>query len=214
MNNSYPIKCYKIWWEEKPEIGEYVGSTKQKLSVRMVNHRQSAKKNQSGKIYDAMRSYGGAFKYVLLGEYPVENYEQQRMYEQKWMDELKPALNMIRSYKTVEDHKQEQQRSYLKYRDKRIEDARVYRRKNATYLNEQRRIKYNTLLKNNPEYVVKEKQRQKDNASKYKSNNRQRHQLAREEGTYRCESCNYNAGRIPELQTHLLSLKHQRNTTT
>ena len=114
MNNSYPIKCYKIWWEEKPEIGEYVGSTKQKLSTRMVHHRRSAKKNQSGKIYNAMRSYGGGFKYVLLGEYPVENYDQQRMYEQNWMDELKPALNMIRSYRTVEDHKREQATLLLK----------------------------------------------------------------------------------------------------
>ena len=194
MNTFYPIKCYKIWWEDKPELGVYVGSTKQKmLSQRMVEHRRSANQNQSGKIYDTIRTHGGQFNYVILCEYAVENWEQQRMYEQKWMDELKPTLNMIRSYKTAEDHKEEQHRYYIKNQDKLIEEARVYREKNATYLKEQRRIKYNS--------------------SKYKAYIQQRQQRAREEGTYRCEPCNYNFGRNAELQNHLLTLKHQRNTT-
>ena len=28
---TYEIKCYKIWWENNPEAGEYVGSTKEIL---------------------------------------------------------------------------------------------------------------------------------------------------------------------------------------
>ena len=110
MEPSYEIKAYKIWYEDEPEQF-YIGSTKRNLSVRMGDHRRGAKFGKAYRLYDVMRAKGvNSFKYVMLGSCLVSNMDQQRMYEQKYIDMLKPTLNSIRAW----DHLNEDRSEYMK----------------------------------------------------------------------------------------------------
>ena len=97
--SKYEIKVYKIWWEDEPEEF-YIGSTKEKrLSNRMTKHRRDSKSSlKTSKIYQTMRMKGREFKYVQLGSYLVSNRDEQLMFEQLWMDQMKPTLNMMRAH--------------------------------------------------------------------------------------------------------------------
>ena len=95
---TYEIKCYKIWWKDNPD--KYVGSTKQRLSMRMTGHRRIAKEGNVRKIYEAIRKYGYDFNYVMLESCMVNSTDEQRMMEQEWIDELKPSLNTNMAYRS------------------------------------------------------------------------------------------------------------------
>ena len=95
---TYEIKCYKIWWKDNPDM--YVGSTKQRLSMRMTGHRRIAKEGNVRKIYEAIRKYGYDFNYVMLESCMVKSTAEQRMMEQEWIDELKPSLNTNMAYRS------------------------------------------------------------------------------------------------------------------
>ncbi len=88
---NYKIFIYKIWWEDKDDL--YVGSTKQKLSYRMRNHRADCNRNRQYKLQVAMREYGYDFNYIILKSYNVSCREEQMKKEQKWINKLKPNLN-------------------------------------------------------------------------------------------------------------------------
>jgi hypothetical protein len=79
-------------------------------------------------VYKTIRDNGGwnNWKMTPLEEYPCENYIQQRIREQEWIDRFKPELNMRPAYVSEEDYK-EQKKEYLK----------EYREKNAEQLKEQ-----------------------------------------------------------------------------
>ena len=103
---QYEIKVYKIWYPDAPE-DIYVGSTKLTLAQRMVQHRQNARRGKTSLIYTTMRAKGvNTFQYVMLGSCMVSNVEQQRMFEQTYIANLKPTLNTYRAYATEEEHKQ------------------------------------------------------------------------------------------------------------
>ena len=93
---TYNIYVYKIWWDKTDDI--YVGSTKQRLAVRMAGHRSLCKKNNSMVLYKKMREYGYKFKYVLLEAKDVKNCDEKRKLEQEYIDKLKPSLNSARAY--------------------------------------------------------------------------------------------------------------------
>ncbi len=94
---SYKIVCYKIWWSDKDDL--YVGSTKEKLSKRMTKHRGRARDGKlDRKIYNAIRTNGYDFKYCKLESYDVFNNEDKLKWEQYWIDELTPNLNMNRAH--------------------------------------------------------------------------------------------------------------------
>ena len=94
---KYPCRtiAYKIWFSD----GDYyVGSTSQKLSRRIVNHRSSARTGKMSVIYSKIRDMNFEFQYVSLGETTVESFEEQRRYEQAFIDDLNPPLNKNRAY--------------------------------------------------------------------------------------------------------------------
>ena len=106
---SYEIRCYKISWGTNSEM--YVGSTKQTLSKRATAHRRDAKNGKMRNICEAIRKYG-RFQYVMLESCMVNSNDEKRMREQKWIDELKPSLNMRRAFSSEEQ---------------RMADVRLYR---------------------------------------------------------------------------------------
>jgi hypothetical protein len=99
-HNKYRINAYKIWYTDNPnEI--YVGSTKESLAKRMTGHRCASRRGKTTRICQIMREKGETnFEYVLLGSHDVYNKDEQRMYEQTWIDQLKPSLNSISAYLT------------------------------------------------------------------------------------------------------------------
>ena len=104
----YEIKVYKIWYSDAPD-DIYVGSTKHdRLSKRMKTHRSDATKVvRTSLIYRTMREKGvNNFEYCLLGSCLVSNKDEQRQFEQSYIERLKPTLNTNRAYSTEEDSKQ------------------------------------------------------------------------------------------------------------
>ncbi len=96
--STYKINIYKIWWEDKDDF--YVGSTKQRLSVRMAGHRGIGKKNKNKqKLYRTMNKegYGYNFNYVLLDSKQVANVDEKLKLEQEYIDKLRPNLNSGRA---------------------------------------------------------------------------------------------------------------------
>ena len=94
---KYPCRAvaYKIWFSD----GQfYVGSTSQRLSRRIVNHRSRARAGVMTVICTKIRDMNFEFQYVSLGETTADSFEEQRRYEQSFIDDLNPPLNKKRAY--------------------------------------------------------------------------------------------------------------------
>ena len=77
-------KIYKILNSETDDV--YFGSTTQKLSKRMTNHRTQAKSGKTHLLYQKMREIGDDKFYIELVEYfPCENLEQLNKREGEWI---------------------------------------------------------------------------------------------------------------------------------
>ena len=102
---TYEIKVYKIWYEDCPEEF-YIGSTKETLARRMCKHRIKVWEGNTSRIYSLIREKGpNDFKYVQVASCMVENIDEQRQFEQEWINELTPTLNTRRAFSTEEDFK-------------------------------------------------------------------------------------------------------------
>ncbi len=95
---KYKVSVYKIYWDDSDDI--YIGSTKQKLSYRVATHRARSKKNSNFKKNCRLHlkmAESLDFKYVLIDSATVSSADEKKRLEQKYIDELKPKLNMIRA---------------------------------------------------------------------------------------------------------------------
>ena len=104
---EYEIKVYKLWYSDAPDA-MYIGSTKRTIAQRMGDHRLAATKGvRTALIYKTMREKGvNNFEYCMLGSCMVSDKDQQRMFEQSYIDRLKPTLNMRSAYIHEDDRKQ------------------------------------------------------------------------------------------------------------
>ena len=115
---EYRINVYKIWYDDEPNEF-YIGSTKNPLSTRMATHRNACRRGKQSKIYIYMREKGiNSFKYVLITSCMVTCMDEQRQFEQHWIDQLKPSLNMVRSFNTHEDTQQQKKQYYENNKEK------------------------------------------------------------------------------------------------
>ena len=121
----YEIRCYKIWWENNPEAGEYVGSTKETLAKRMTAHRRDVKQGKMRNICEAIRKHG-RFQYIMLESCMVNSNDEKRMREQFWIEELEPSLNMIKAFQSSDSRTQYQSAQYQANREERIKKQREY----------------------------------------------------------------------------------------
>ena len=117
---EYKTSAYKIWWGDDPE-NIYVGGTKQTLSRRMTVHRDDARKGKGKKnmLYDVMRTKGYNFEYKLLGSKMVTCVDEERQFEQEWIDRLHPSLNQNRAhgYDVVRNRERQNSPVHCKYCD-------------------------------------------------------------------------------------------------
>jgi len=109
---KYEVKVYKIWYDDDPEEF-YVGSTKEKrLANRMSKHRQDGKNGKHCKISQLIHEKGNDFEYVQLASCLVSNSDERRMFEQQWIDKLKPTLNQKRAFTDMKEWKKNYSREY------------------------------------------------------------------------------------------------------
>ena len=143
--SEYNISIYKIYFEDCDDF--YIGSTKQKLCYRMLNHRKTMKEvNRKSKLYTLMREKQGIFKYVLIATHKVSSFEEQRMREQEWVDKLKPTLNILNPYTSISyceicnkrisvihwkhENSEEHKWNHYEIDENLIEDIQKWRKKN------------------------------------------------------------------------------------
>ena len=160
LMNPYRINVYKIYWEDCDDI--YVGSTRVKLSSRMIQHRNACKQNKMQKINIAIREKGiYDFRYILLGSYTVFCRNEQMKWEQHHIDILKPNLNVYRSYRSKEytrkyiaqwarDHPETLQKYRDEHKDDRKNYHKMYYKKNKEKITE-RHMRY---VANNKEKIT------------------------------------------------------------
>ena len=121
----------------------YVGSTCQQLYMRMGEHRKGARnmKRQSN-IYKWMRDVGiENVRMEVVSEHPeCTSFDEQRMFERRAVEQLKPSLNMRAPYLSIEERRDgdlERTRKYHKEnRDKMRDQRRKYREANCERLAE------------------------------------------------------------------------------
>jgi hypothetical protein len=109
----------------------YVGSTanfndRKRGHYNMCNNPNDKRYNY--KIYETIRENGGweNWKMVIIGEEKEISLTQSRILEQKYIDELKTNLNMIRAYRTKEDVAECNKKKYEKKKEIYKANARVY----------------------------------------------------------------------------------------
>lgn len=85
----------------------YVGCTKNSLKARMADHRSTAKRGRTSKLYRHMREVGPyRFNIELIESRACASLMVARMFEQEMINLFLPELNTIRSYSTTAQKKQ------------------------------------------------------------------------------------------------------------
>ena len=100
----------------------YIGSTNN-FTRRRYEHRTRFNcntRNCNDKLYDFMRINGGLdnFEFIILKEYEGLTKKELNIEEQKYINELKPTLNAIKSYNTPEDIRLRACRQTALYRER------------------------------------------------------------------------------------------------
>jgi hypothetical protein len=192
--NMYSINAYKIWYADDPEEC-YVGSSKNTLSRRMADHRNAARRGRTSLIYRTMREKGiNTFQYVLLGTCMVRNKDEQRMYEQQWIDQLNPSLNKNRAYITEEENKQ---------KIKEYRDRPEYKQKMKEYQQRPEVKQKQKEYYQRPE--IKQKMREYYQRPEYKQ--KKKEYWGR---IFHCEYCDQNLKRST-IKNHCGTRKHKDN---
>jgi group I intron endonuclease len=94
MVNYSSSKIYRI--VNDVDDFEYVGSTTQPLSKRLVGHQTDAKKYPERRLYRHFLEIGWEHvKIILIEEYSCENKEQLERRERYFIEERKSILNLI-----------------------------------------------------------------------------------------------------------------------
>ncbi len=122
---KFEVRVYKIWYEDAPD-DFYVGSTKEKrLANRMSSHRKDGQFGKPCKISQLIHEKGVDFEYVQLASCFVSNSDERRMFEQQWIDKLKPTLNQKRAFTDMKEYRKVYSREYYHTTAKCKQQARA-----------------------------------------------------------------------------------------
>jgi hypothetical protein len=156
---QYEIKVYKIWYADAPEEF-YIGSTKfDALYKRMKTHRNCGKRGDTSKLYQTIRSKVVDFNYIQIASCMVSCKDEQRAFEQSWIDKLHPTLNNRRAHGVdIERMKQYKQRPEIKKKIKEYKQRPEIKKKKKEYTQRPETKQKKKEYKQRPETKQKEKE--------------------------------------------------------
>jgi len=151
IDNKYNTgKIYKLVHDDLGLV--YIGSTKNKLSVRYTLHKYNSKFS-TAYVYKCINENGGweKLKIELIESYPCSSKHELEKRERYWIEELNPIGNKIIPTRTITEWKEENKEYCTKimkqYREKnklRIKDLmKNYRLKNKDYISNIKKNWYN-----------------------------------------------------------------------
>lgn len=206
------VKVYKIFNHiDETDKEFYVGSTKQKyLANRWGNHKSCCKKGLNRKLYNHMREKGiENFKCIQIHSEEIDDkdIDSQRAIEQKYVDELKPTLN-INNAKGLVNGAVDKARV-----QKTINELRQYNSDFEKRITEYGKEYHKTY---HPEYYLKNKDKVKAKCKKYHETNKERINKERKiindeiklSKKYYCETCDFAGISNSALKKHNLSKSH------
>ena len=100
MEKAY---IYKIVCKDENIKDFYIGST-YNIKNRIKYHKNKAK-NGDTKLYKFIKDFNN-FDFIILETFNCENSLEKKQKEQKYINDLKPSLNMINAYSTQDEIKQ------------------------------------------------------------------------------------------------------------
>ena len=221
-------KIYKILNSENDDV--YIGSTCQKLSKRMTNHRTNAKRGINHLLYQKMRDIGENKFYIeLVEEYPCSSLEQLNKREGEWIREM-ATLNEKVAGRTKQEYandnreikNQKAREHYQENREQEIERSRNNYQRDRERINE-RHKKYNEEHKEEIQAYRDSRKEEKTqyNKSYYKENKEQSYSkhkewIAKNKVKIICEICNheylkYDKAHHIQRKYHLDALNNLNN---
>lgn len=170
---QYQIFVYKIYWSDCDEF--YIGSTKLRLSKRMIQHRSACRKGNKYKLYQFMREKGvNSFEYMLVSTHQVISIDEQRKYEQEKIAELKPTLNTYRAFVTDEELLVQKKEYYLNNKEELLARGKEYRQNNKEKAKEYYSKNKERILAKKKEYRQNNKENIASREKEYRHNNKEK----------------------------------------
>ena len=105
-------KIYEILFGDG---SSYVGSTAQRLSKRLYEHKKNSASSNMKKAFKDNTDY----RIVLIEKWDCVDKDELRMREQYWLDKKKPSLNMTSAYTSPEKTRQKLKDYYIINKEKR-----------------------------------------------------------------------------------------------
>jgi group I intron endonuclease len=132
MVNYANSKIYRI--VNDVDDFEYVGSTTQPLSKRLVGHKQDAKKHPESRVYKHLNNIGWEnVNIILIEEYSCENREQLERRERYFIEERTFILNFIIPTRTNKEWREDNAEIIT-------EKKKIYYKDNAEIITEKKKI--------------------------------------------------------------------------
>lgn len=198
MVNYQNSKIYKVINSVNDNV--YIGSTAVSLSYRMGDHRLKTRRGKfkEGSLQYHMNNLGiDKFKIILIENYPCDTKEELKKREQYFINEMKPAYNLMDAYLDDETRAMKKKKCQYAYHQKNKDKAKEYREKNKEKIAE----RYKTYSQ-----TEKAKKSKAESNAIYKQNNKEKINARRNE-SYEC-SCG-STMRRDEKARHERSKKHQ-----
>lgn len=169
---------YRISCNDLPEF-IYVGSTTD-FTNRKRQHKQDSKTKEI-KLYQTIRENGGwdNWRMTIIEEYSdCKNNIEQRIREQKWIDELNGNLNMVKAYITKEERKEYQKEYQEQNREEILQKSKEYREQNKDQISERMKQYYEQTKE---EKIQKSKEYQEQNREKIVKQKKEQYEQNKEE---------------------------------
>ena len=118
----------------------YVGSTWFKLNIRFSKHKNDCNSGSIKKVHRKMREVGTDHcRIELIEQVEVQNKQERLQIEQKYINELKPDLNVNKAFQTKLDRKNQNKKWYQTHKEQKKKAVKNYREEHMEQVKE-----YNT----------------------------------------------------------------------
>jgi hypothetical protein len=168
---------YRISCNDLPEF-IYIGSTTE-FTKRKYQHKCSSKSSEI-KLYTTIRENGGwdNWRMIVVEQYlDCKNKIEQKIREQKWIDDLNANLNMVNAFITEEQAKLNN--------IKNSEYKKIHRENNRVKINEQKKEYYNEhkeqLIEKSKIYSEDHKEEIKEYKKEWAKQNKEKIKLYKKE---------------------------------